>query len=100
MELDPFVFPLYSWINFCTIFSYSLDYVIARGYWKRKVYNVHYKNSVISDGHVGNNVAHNASCCKQCGLLKTTHVQLIWPMQAMKVTKTGTKQIFAMLGIK
>ena len=49
---------------------------------------------------IGNNVAHNASCCKQCGLLKTTHVQIIWPMQAMKVTKIGTKQIFSMLGIK
>ena len=49
---------------------------------------------------IRNNVAHNASCCKQCGLLKSTHVQIIWPMQAMKVTKIGTKQIFSMLGIK
>ena len=42
---------------------YSLEYVIAVYLWVLE-------RDMISDGHVGSNVAHNASCCKQCGLLK------------------------------
>ena len=52
---------------FVTILSYilwNMSLLFTCGCWKRKV------NNMISDGHVGSNVAHNASCCKQCGLLK------------------------------